>query len=49
MNALDHGRVTSRPRAWCRSSTVYSVGYSTLGFSQGTDLIMEGGLKIVGS
>ena len=53
MNTLDHGKVVSRPRAWCRSlctgvSTV--VGWlNALGFSLGTDLILDGSQKVVGS
>ena len=54
MNALHHGKVASRPRAWCHSSlcTVVSTvqGWlNALGFSLGTYLILDGGLKIVGS
>ena len=53
MNALDHGKVASRPRAWCRSlCTVVStskVWLNALGFSLGTDLILDGSLKVVGS
>ena len=54
MNALHHGKVVPRLRAWCHSSlcTVVSTvqGWlNALGFSLGTALILNGGLKIVGS
>ena len=53
MNALDHGKIASRPRAWCRSlCTVVSTvkeWLNALGFSLVTDLILDGSLKVVGS
>ena len=53
MNALDHVKVESRPRAWCRSLctgvSTMKEWLNTLGFSLGTDLILDGSLKVVGS
>ena len=48
LNALDHGKVASRSRAWCRSSSaIYKSIMNWLGFSLGAYLILDGGLEVV--